>query len=616
VSGAETVKAESRALRGGIAEELEAPTDHFEEREKLLLKFHGVYQQDDRDARRERSGPQHRPGAKQGDGKRYSFMARVAIPGGVLTAAQYLELDRIAGELADGTLRLTTRQGVQFHGVLKGALKPALSRIDRALLTTFAACGDVRRNVMACPAPLADAPHRAVQALAAAISRELEPRSRAYHEIWVDGERQPSAVVSAADAIPSQEPFYGATYLPRKFKIGVALADDNCIDAWAYDCALVGRVERGEVVAYTLLAGGGLGLTHQKADTFARLASALGEVAPEQAVAAVRAVAEVFRDHGNREDRRHARLKYLLEAWGVDRVRDAVRARLADGVLRSLPASAGGRPVPAEPRAAHQHDHLDGGPQGDGRSFYGVRVESGRIADRGGVRLRSALREVVERFTPGVRATPMQSLLLTDLETARLEEVEAVLVEHGVEPVRALRPLRRLALACPALPTCGLALADAERALPGVLPDLERELARLGLEDAPLTVRMTGCPNGCARPYNADIGLVGRRPGFYHVLVGGGLYGDRLAEVYAADVALAEVATVLRPLLERFAAERAAGEGLSDFYQRARGAAALAPRRLLTGRETPAPLVSRATVGLAVGPVAAEREAVTAGEPR
>ena len=205
---------------------------------------------------------------------------------------------------------------------------------------------------------------------------------------------------------------------------------------------------------------------------------------------------------------------------------------------------------------------------------------------------------MVERFEPGVRVTPMQSLLLTDLAPARLEEVEAVLVEHGVEPVRALRPLRRLALACPALPTCGLALADAERALPGALPDLERELARLGLEDVPLTVRMTGCPNGCARPYNADIGLVGRRPGFYHVFVGGGLQGDRLAELYAADVALTQIATVLRPLLERFAVERVTGEGLSDFYQRARGAAAETPRRLLTGRETPAPLASRAAVAI------------------
>jgi sulfite reductase beta subunit-like hemoprotein len=483
-----------------------------------------------------------------------------------------------------------------FHGVLKGALKPALSRIDRALLTTFAACGDVRRNVMACPAPFADAPHRAAQELAAAISRELEPRSRAYHEIWVDGERQSSQATTTSDPRRSQEPFYGATYLPRKFKIGVALAEDNCIDAWAYDCALVGRVERGDVVAYTVLAGGGLGLTHQKADTFARLASALGEVAPEHAVAAVRAVAEVFRDHGNREDRRHARLKYLLEAWGVERVREAVRARLADGaILGPLNPPAGEAAANAEPRAAHQHDHLDGGPQGDGRSFYGVRVESGRVADRGVVRLRTALREVVERFAPGVRVTPMQSLLLTDLDPARLAEIEAILVEHGVEPVRALRPLRRLALACPALPTCGLALADAERALPGVLPDLERELARLGLEDVPLTVRMTGCPNGCARPYNADIGLVGRRPGFYHVLVGGGLRGDRLAELYAADVALGEVATVLRPLFERFAAERVAGEGLGDFYQRARGAAAATPRRLLTGRETPQPLSPRDT---------------------
>ncbi|MEO8503469.1 MAG: NADPH-dependent assimilatory sulfite reductase hemoprotein subunit [Acidobacteriota bacterium] len=567
-SSAEGIKRESAGLRGDIAAELAAPGNHFEEHDKLLLKFHGIYQQDDRDSRAQAR-------AREGGGKSYSFMVRVAIPGGALDAEQYLELDRLAGQFANGSLRLTTRQGVQFHGVLKGDLKPAISRIDQVLLTTLAACGDVRRNVMACPAPLADPAHRAVQELARAIARDLEPRSRAYHQIWLDGER-----LQAESPGETVEPFYGTQYLPRKFKIAVALDRDNCVDVYASDCGLIGVSEGGHgglVMGYNLIAGGGLGLTHNKPDTFARLATVLGSVAPVQAVEAVRAVAAIFRDHGNRADRRHARLKYLIEEWGVAKFRAELLVRLGWRLREPLPVG--------EP---DQHDHLGTHEQGDGKVFLGVHVESGRIADRGESLLRTGLRAVIERFRPGVRVTPMQSLLLTDLEPSDVAGIRAELAAHGVADVvetPGLSAVRRYAMACPALPTCGLALTDAERALPGVVTDLERELGQLGVADLPLTVRMTGCPNGCARPYNADIGIVGRKPGVYHVLVGGGLSGDRLADLFAADVPVERIGEVLRPLFKRFAAERQPGEGLSDYYQRALGR--VEERHLLTGREAP-----------------------------
>jgi sulfite reductase (ferredoxin) len=564
-SAVEVAKRASRALRGTVAETLASEASHFEDDDKTVLKFHGIYQQDDRDSRRARL---------QGEqGKAYSFMVRVAAPAGVLSAEQYLALDRLAASHGNGALRLTTRQGVQFHGVVLDNLHGTVAGINQALLTTLAACGDVRRNVIACPAPFDDAAHRAVRAMAAAIAQDLAPRTRAYHEIWLDGEK----LDLAAPGAESEEPFYGSQYLPRKFKVAVGLDFDNCVDIYNHDCALLAITRHGQVLGYNLLAGGGLGMTHNKPDTVARLATPLGFVPRELGVAAVRAVAAVFRDHGNRADRRHARIKYLLEAWGVERFRAAVEAELG-AVLAP--------PVPVAP--VRQEDHLGAHAQGDGRFFYGVFVESGRVVDRPGQALATALREIAERLAPGFHLTPMQGVLLTDLGWAELEEVEATLRRHGVPRVESLSAARRYALACPALPTCGLALTDAERALPAAVEALERELVALGLGAEPLALRLTGCPNGCARPYNADIALVGRRPGVYHLYVGGGLAGDRLADLYAADVPLAELVPVLRPLLERWRDERLVGEGLGDFYQRLAGHPE--PRRLLTGREVPSAL--------------------------
>lgn len=565
-SKVEIAKAHGRALRGTIAETLADPAAAaFEEDDKQLLKFHGVYQQDDREKR-------HAAGST---GKAYSMMIRLTIPGGALTSEQYLALDELADKYANGTLRITTRQSIQYHGVLKDNLKSTIAEINRTLLSTLAACGDVQRNVMASPAPFADEIHASVQDVAKRLAKELAPATGAYHEIWLDGE---PAVEGGEEK--AEEPFYGRQYLPRKFKTGVAIDFDNSIDIYTYDCGLIAVTREGRVTGYNLVAGGGLGMTHNKPDTFARMASVLGFVEPEHAVEAVKTVAAVFRDLGERSDRRHARLKYLLESWGIERFLGEFHTYVA---WRLKPAA----PMP-EPR---QLDHLGRHAQGDGRWFHGVFVANGRVADREDARYRSAFRRIAREVGPGIRLTPMQSILFTNLTEEQAERVGSILREHGVAGVEELSHVRRWSMACPALPTCGLALTDAERQLPSVIDELEAEFETLGIDDVPLTIRMTGCPNGCARPYNADIGLVGRRPGVYHVFVGGGLGGDRLADLFAADVPAGKFLETLRPLLKRFASERLEGEGLSSYYRRATGRTER--RVLLTGKETPtSPLIA------------------------
>ena len=558
-SKVEQAKLASDALRGRIAATLADPAvPSFEEDDKQLLKFHGVYQQDNRDTRH------------TGEGKTYSMMIRVRMPGGALTASQWLELDRLADRYGGGALRLTTRQGIQYHGVLKDDLKATIRGINEALLSTLSACGDVQRNVMAPPAPFADEAHRTVQRVAHELAMALAPATGAYHEIWLDGER--------VDEGGEEEPFYGRQYLPRKFKSGLALDIDNSVDLFTYDCGLVGVTRDGTVIGWNLVVGGGLGMTHNQADTIARVASVVGLVPPGKEIDAVRTVAAIFRDHGNRSDRRHARLKYLLEAWGVERFAEEFRRRV-DWTLEP--------PVATPP--PRQLDHMGRHEQGDGRIFYGVFVENGRVVDGAAVHYRSAFREIAERLACGVRVTPMQSLLFTDLAPADVPILEEILARHGVKRVEELSHVRRWSMACPALPTCGLALADSERIMPGVVDQIEREFARLGIDDVPITVRMTGCPNGCARPYNADIGLVGRKPGRYHVYVGGGLAGDRMADLFAGEVPIERLVETLRPLLERYRDERIAEEPLGDFYQRIAGGVVGrdGPRTILTGRESP-----------------------------
>ncbi len=544
-SAVEGMKETSRQLRGGVAEVLASDADHFGEADKNLIKFHGSYQQEDRDARKNRK--------KEGVGKHYMFMVRCKIPGGRVTADQYLALDQLADAYANGTIRFTSRQGIQFHGVLKSHLKDTIAGINATLLTTLGACGDVNRNVMACPAPCHDGVHGQLQETAVTLAAHLAPRTRAYHEIWLNGKSLSDTETSPHDV----EPLYGKVYLPRKFKTGLALPEDNCVDLHAQDLGLLAVVEDGRVAGYNLLVGGGMGMTHGNANTFPHLSRPICYVPAGAVVTAAEAVVRLFRDHGNRSDRKRARLKYVVHDWGVDKFRD-VLAGYVGGALQP--------PKPVE--VSGFETHLGWHAQGDGLWYYGLCVENGRVKDEGTMRLRSGLRALVERFRPELRITPLQDLLLCGLSEKARGEVEALLREYGITPSEEVSHVQQLSMACPAIPTCGLAISESERALPGIVDELEIELKRLGLENEKLGVRMTGCPNGCVRPYQSDVGIVGRSGDKYTLYVGGHVNGHRLNFPLKDLLPRAEIVPTLRPLLERFKDDRKDGEGFGDFCHR------------------------------------------------
>ncbi|HYT05693.1 MAG TPA: NADPH-dependent assimilatory sulfite reductase hemoprotein subunit [Gemmatimonadales bacterium] len=543
-SAVELVKEGSHGLRGDLAAQLAGGTSHFTEAGAQLLKFHGTYQQTDRDQRRQRRGTDEEPA--------FQFMVRCKLPGGVLTAEQYLVLDELADRYGNGTLRVTTRQGNQFHGVVKGDLKATIRAVNDALVTTLGACGDVVRNVVSCPAPVTGGLREAVLQVARRLSDHLLPRTPAYHEIWLNGEQ-----VAGGAPEPEPDPIYGRRYLPRKFKVAFAFPDDNCCDVHSNDLGFLVVAEDGRLAGFNVLVGGGLGRTHGKQDTYPRLADTLAFAGTHDVIEVAEAVVKAQRDHGNRSDRRHARLKYLLDERGLEWFRAEVEQRL-------------GRPLaaPAPVQVRDIDDHLGWHEQGDGRWFCGVFIENGRIRDSDGCRLRSGLRRVVETLHSGVRLTPQQNVLLTDIPERQRALLKRILADHGVAPLGTLSAVRRWSMACPALPTCGLALAEAERALPDVIAELERELERLGVADASLTVRMTGCPNGCARPYTADLAFVGRSLDKYAVFVGGSMLGTRLGTVYADLVPRSRLVAAVRPLLERYRDERVPGERFGDFCDR------------------------------------------------
>ncbi|MCI0397668.1 MAG: NADPH-dependent assimilatory sulfite reductase hemoprotein subunit [Chloroflexi bacterium] len=536
----ENFKGESDYLRGTIGQELHSGENHFGEASKQLLKFHGLYQQDDRD---------QRDGARRPE-KEYSFMIRSKIPGGRLTAEQYLVHDELAGRYGNGTLRITTREDFQLHGVLKGELKQTLAAMNETLITTLGACGDLVRNVMCCPVPPGEPLRAELYACARRISDHLRPHTRAYHEIWLDGEK-----VSSGET--GEEPIYGQNYLPRKFKIAIAYPGDNCVDVYTQDVGLVPVVQGGALQGYNLLVGGGLGMTHNKPETFPRLADALAFVLPAEVVPAVEAVVTIHRDHGDRGNRKHARLKYLVHDWGIERFRAEVERRLG---YRLSPV------VPTPPFELELH--LGWHEQGDGCVYLGLSVENGRIQDTGNSGLKTGLREIIRAFRPGIALTPNQDILLTGLDPADREPIEAILRRYAIPTPGQLANVQLYSMACPALPTCGLALAESERALPAIIDELEAELAQLGLQDERLTVRMTGCPNGCARPYVADLAFVGRSADKYVIYVGGRRDGTRLNRPYQDLVPRDELVATIRPLLVHFSQARQPGESFGDFCHR------------------------------------------------
>jgi sulfite reductase (ferredoxin) len=540
VSKVELLKGESRALRGRLAEGLADGQPAFDEDGYNLLKFHGIYQGYDRDSATERK--------QRGLDKLHQLMVRTRLPGGRLTAAQYLALDAIADRYGNGTLRITTRQTIQFHGVIKAALKETVASINEAMITTLGACGDIVRNVTTLAAPIRDAVHARLADDAKRLSRHLTPATGAYHEIWLDG-----APVGEAE----DEPLYGATYLPRKFKIGLAVPEDNSVDVLTNDLGIVALFADGVLQGYNLALGGGLGMTHNKPKTYPRLATFIAFVEPDDLLAAAAAVVRLHRDYGDRADRKHARLKYLIAERGEEWTKAQLEAYLGKRLA-----------YPRDMPRFEVVDHLGWHAQGDGLFYLGLPVASGRIADRPGESLRTALREIVGRFGCDPILSPTQDILLSNIAPQNRAAIDAALRAHGVVMVSDLTQVRRWSLACPALPTCGLALTEAERIQTPLIDAIEERLARHDLLGERFSIRITGCPNGCARPYAGDVGLVGRMPGFFALYVGGDFAGTRLSFNLVDKLAENSVPDTLEVLFALFAAAREAGEGFGDFCHR------------------------------------------------
>jgi sulfite reductase (ferredoxin) len=549
LSPVEGHKAEGRYLRGTLAEEFADPSvEHLSEENKSLIKFHGSYQQEDRDARKNRS--------KAGVGKSYMFMIRLKLPGGKMSAEQYLTMDDVCGQHGNGTLRITTRQSFQFHGVLKGDMKPALGAINSTLITTLGGCGDVNRNVLSCPAPLPDPTRKQMQELADAVAAHLAPKAgkASYHEIWLNGEAQNFDNVAPETA----EPIYGKTYLPRKFKTAFALPHDNCTDILANCLGFLAITEKGEPVGYNVFAGGGQGQTNSHPDTYPLLAQPVGFVEPDEVVAAAEGMVKLFRDHGNRADRKRARLKYVMKDWGVEKFRDVFYRDYFKGPRR-------------EPRIAPITGldlHHGWQSMGNGKWFLGLSVENGRIKDEDKMRLRSGLRAIVAKYKPDVRLTAQQDVMLCGFSMADRSGVDSMLSEYGIPRPETLSQVQRWSMACPAIPTCSLAITEAERALPGLVDQFETMLKGLGLSEELISVRMTGCPNGCARPYQSEIGIVGRGGTKYTLYIGGDSFGRRLNTEVQDGVPIDQIVPKLTKLFGAFKAERAKGEAFGDYCDR------------------------------------------------
>jgi sulfite reductase (NADPH) hemoprotein beta-component len=557
LSEVEGIKAASNRLRGTIAQGLEdEATGALADSDTTLTKFHGTYQQDDRDLRNERQQQRLEPA--------YSFMIRVRVPGGVCSAEQWLEMDRLAREHANGTLRLTTRQAFQFHGVIKRKLKPTIAAINHALLDTLAACGDVNRNVMSSPNPELSELHEETWQAAARISEHLSPRTGAYHEIWLDGKK---VTDPAADA----DPLYGETYLPRKFKIGIATPPWNDVDVYSQDLGFIAIAEQGRLVGFNVVVGGGMGATHGEPDTFPRLGEIAGFCTPDQAVDVAWHTVAIQRDYGDRKIRKHARFKYTIADRGLDWFRGELATRLGTAL------------GPERPFRFLSNGDRYGWTKGTGERWHlTLHAPSGRLADTPERALLTGLREIALAHGGQFRLTPNQNVIVAGVAAEAKAAIEAIARRHGLMYDQLPSALRREALSCVALPTCALAMAEAERYLPDLLGKLEPTLAALGLSDEPITLRVTGCPNGCARPYLAEIGLVGKGPRRYNLHLGGGFVGERLNSLVHENVDEDTILATLEPLLAAYASERQAGERFGDFLHRSGRLAAAADAERVT----------------------------------
>lgn len=553
----EGIKDVSNYLRGTILEGLaNTSTGSLSADDQQLTKFHGIYQQDDRDIRRERRKNKLEPA--------YSFMIRVRVPGGVSTPQQWLDMDRIAQEHANGAIKLTTRQAFQFHGVIKSNLKRSIAEINEALFDTLAACGDVNRNVMCNPNPNQSKVHGEVLQLATDISDHLSPRTGAYHDIWIDdgtGEKvkvtyDPPKIDDIAD---EEEPIYGKLYLPRKFKTVIAVPPSNDVDIYAHDLgyiAILGGDDK--IVGYNVTVGGGMGMTHGNEETFPRLADLLGFCTPEQAVLVGEAVVRVQRDFGNRDVRTNARLKYTVERMGIDAFREEVE-KLCGFKLGE----------PRDFKFEHNGDRYGWIEDHTGNFHYTMFIENGRIHDTDEYPLMTGLREIAKTHDGDFRLTANQNLIIANISSAKKAKIEKILRAHKMLDSYERSALRLNSMACVSLPTCGLALAESQRYLPELITEIDEVIESVGLRHDAITIRMTGCPNGCARPYISEIGFVGRAPGKYNLYLGGGFHGERLSKLYAPSVKGTDAAKILKPIIEDYAKNREEGEHFGDFTIRA-----------------------------------------------
>ncbi len=548
-SPAEQAKIAARYLRGTISEELANTSPEFSKPATSVLKFHGIYQQDDRDLR------------KIGN-KQFSAMVRVGVPGGVLSAEQYLTLDRLA-DIGDGSLRITTRQDIQYHYVPKLRIRELISQLNASYLSTLAACGDVVRNTVSCPAPFENEQRHELQPIVLFLSRSLKPKTTSYYDIWVGGEQVASGETAAEEE--TVEPLYGATYLPRKFKIGFAFPGDNTTDVYANDIGVIPSYEAGQLTGFTILAGGGMGQSAGVKASHPRLASPICSIGPDQEelLAVCTAIVTIHRDFGNRSNRKLARLKYVLDEWGVERFKQELESRL-------------GREL-APPRELVWHrsnDYLGWHKQGQNSEgqqvwFVGVRIVSGRVRDfDDGRNIRSGLRKIVEQFGLEVRLTPQQNLYFGGIREQDRATIAEILRESGIAEPEALPPVLRRAMACPALPTCGQAITESERAMPGIVAEIQQELNQAGLVDQEIHLRTSGCPNGCSRPYTAEIGIVGASVNMYTIYLGASPLGTRLGKVFAQNVKGEQIAAKLRPVIDSYKESRLPGEGFGDYCDR------------------------------------------------
>lgn len=546
LSPVETIKEGSNYLKGTINQEIAGSVNHFDKSNIQLLKFHGTYQQDDRDARL--------TAKKTGAGKAYSMMVRLRIPGGRIRPDQMLSMLDLCERLGNATMKITTRQTLQLHGILKDDLRETISYINEIALSTLAACGDVNRNIMCCPAKRAGSIHADMEKLTEELTEALAPQTPAYHELWLTDSETGEKTLEGGGIV---EPLYGPTYLPRKFKMGIALPEDNCIDIYTQDLGFLAVVRDGSIIGYNVLVGGGMGTTPSAKKTFPALAKRLAFIKPEQAVGISKAIIKVQRDNGNRQDRKTARMKYLINDWGIEKFRTEVEKYY-------------GQPLEdcTEDDVYGFDDHMGWQEQGDGKWSYGLNVENGRLYDNEDRQLKATVRAICNEFKTEVRMTGHQSLIFTDLEEADKEKLIGFIKQHQVPTTEETSTVRRWSMSCVALPTCGLAITESERRLPSIIDGLEAPLAKLGLDKERFTIRMTGCPNGCARPYNADLALVGKAKGKYTLYAGGGWLGNRLAYIYKDmvpdDVVVGELVTIFAA----FKANREEGESLGTFCTR------------------------------------------------